>query len=207
MHNDHVFDPASEDLFDFVSETQVWQYGDELVFFGDSGGDYPVAVKAVDLASLHPDLPVAIRALLAQNKLMEPEAHGASGANVYYSLMLLMHGTTDIPDENGEPVHFISISSLNQAKDAPGCTHVFGTSLAISYCENEGRKVPFVSDWVGHGLTVPNNMLDQLFPDWQKRQQVALELGLNIVEQISYTLNKKTSASLTSSTMSEVTFD
>lgn len=184
-----------------------WSVLNDNAFLADVSTGTPIVVSCAELEELHPQFPIALRASIARNEMVEPPKSSASGAEAYYTLLLLRNDPIRLVDSNGNTVDYVSILTLKLDPGLPRSATLFGIAVDIDTVEHNGQVVPFVTCWNGMQSCVLKDALDKQFPGWENRVRAGEELGLTGADLCSYSLTQVATEPGLNTNMSELAFD
>lgn len=169
-------------------------------------GERPISAAA--LSTLHPDLPIALKAML---KVKEAEGlvPVTEGCFLHETLRLLKYGPIDIYGVDYYRRTYTKIETVKPALSEDSIVWVGGNQVFASYVEHEGRKIPFVTlvDW--YDSRVDKSVLEKEYPGWLERFKIFDSLGLDGEQHIRHLFKPEQVApdARVSVEISNITFD
>lgn len=182
--------------------TWKWCIVNESSLCATSGNGRTFKDSVIDdayLATAHPDLPAAIRALILNIERPGKHAGTAPGGCVFQTFYMLTYGTVSITDSYRREIVYTELDDLAIPSDPLGPVRMLGTSADIERFSYAGKTISCV---VNHGWTdtlVERSELDNRYPGWLERWNIGKTLGLADRDLIKHTFSElpRHSASVT----------
>lgn len=184
-----------------------WSVLNDTSFVADANTSEPFVIPVAELEELHPKLPIALRAAIARNELLEPPKSSASGAEAFYTLLLLRNEPVKLVDANGNEQNYVSILTFKVDSGLPHSASLFGIVVDVETIDHMGQPVPFVAGWSGFQSCVLKEELDKQFPGWENRLSAGDELGLTGAELSAYALTRHDHDATVNPHMPDLAFD
>lgn len=179
--------------------------------FGDDFRiSYPGMVDQLVPANLlqkkHPDLPDAIRGLIAWD-IQEAGCHFAFHAEVIGTLDLLMGNVLTVTGMEGGSHQIRDITRVSKPHTDVTTRTLHGTVVSVKSYEINGKLQHFVANSNTQEFVILDASLEASCPGWRDRYHVGEQLGLGSNELLDYAFKKPASAVLPAPALSDLNFD
>lgn len=179
-------------ITDFFNHVDLWlPQEDGTILISTVRGSIDVTefkFETSELSALHPDLPAATRALFAHAK-SESEFAQVYGSDIRYTLACLQRPPITFRDVLRTPYQFIDIYEFRYPENKRDSVFLRGTRVSTKTVTIDNRSVPFVTYHNNSFTRVSIEELDEHFPGWQARWDVACTLELPMTELADFVLN------------------
>lgn len=179
--------------------------------FGDDFRiSYPGMVDQLVPANLlqkqHPDLPDAIRSLIAWD-IQEAGCHFAFHAEVIGTLDLLRGNVLTVTGMEGGTHQIRDITRVSQPHSNTSTRTLRGTVVCVKSYEINSKLQQFVANSNTQEFVILDTSLETSCPGWRDRYHIGEQLGLESNELLDYAFKKPVEPALVSSPLPALNFD
>lgn len=193
-------------LTKLIRRASYWQECSSDSFEAVILGEQNVKVQDAALRSLHPLLPLSLRARLHWDNRHGDVPGFISRDIMSDSVNLFQHGAVTFMDTT-ENLRVLSCTeALWVPRETPHTLCIRGNALHLKYAMSNGVTVPFVvsNDW--SAFLVAKQELDVRYPGWEHRWAVSVELELSAHDTGRYVFAREGYGG-SDLTLNDVTFD
>lgn len=188
-------------------KTDCWSIIDNDTFLAHTTDDdfleLDVEVSASELNELHPLFADAVRASVEQSRTKFGRAY-VFGNILEATLLYLSKGAVTFKDTYKTERHYLSIDDIVVPEGSYKEVWIKGTEIYLETANIGGIVVPFVTICAPRQSHVLNTHLDELYPGWERRLKICLELGVEKEELFNQVF---TTNSLVVPNFTDITFD
>lgn len=150
------------------------------------GGAVKYLVPKQRLADIHPLLPIVFGAHIEfDNAKAEQPRHPPNHVNLAQTLSYLQKGSIDLLDATSVTSSCIEIVDMYTT---PEMSQVRVAAFVVQpgYVVHQGKSIPFIERTSSEVLIVNKNSLNQQYPGWSERWDIARSMDMNHEETIEY---------------------
>lgn len=180
-------------IADVIERALSWEIHDASVFkvIASTKTTEMLLVSNEDLALVHPYLADALRAQIQWRE----QTHGdavISGVLASATLDVLSNKYINLKYRHGTEKFFAEIDDVNVLTET---VHLVGTWVSTITTHSNGNAIRFATGRYTVKHAVPADLLEENFPDWERRWTIAIELGLESDERMHYVFASTTPSS------------